>query len=168
MSAAGEQMTWYANVDVVRAGQRSLPDGYRIRRVAPADQAALVKLYVDAYSLSGIDSWDAAVKEIAITFAGEYGELDVDASPTIVCGDEVVGSVMTVIAAPWPDTRPVPFVIEAMIDPAHRQKGLAECALRWAAERLAERGEADVGLRVMSDNVSALALYRKLGFSGDD
>lgn len=113
-----------------------------------------------------MDSREAAEREIEVTLAGEYGVLDLSASPIIGCGDDVVGSVMTVLEAPWPDTPPVPFVIEVMVDPRHRRRGLAECGLRWAAERLAERGETRLGLRVMSENLSALGLYRKLGFSG--
>lgn len=48
MSDAGDQLTWYANVDAVRSGRRELPDGYRSRPVELADESVLAQLYFDA------------------------------------------------------------------------------------------------------------------------
>jgi N-alpha-acetyltransferase 10/11 len=158
------QVTTVAQVADAALHERELPDAYEIRDITEADQEALASLYFAAYPRDIVDDEQAATDEIDVTFAGEYGWLDLAASPVITYDGEIVASVMTVEEAPWDDTPSGPFVIEVMTHPDHRRQGLAEHALIHVARKLEARGKQTVALRVDSDNTSALDLYRKLGF----
>jgi ribosomal protein S18 acetylase RimI-like enzyme len=106
----------------------------------------------------------SALDEIERTFESEYGRLDRAACIVVTKDGSPVAAVMTVEEAPWSDTPPGPFVIEVIVHPDHRRRGLAEHAMQVAARELASRGRSTIALRVMSDNTGARALYTKLGF----
>ena len=134
-----------------------------MRETTADDEAALASLYLVSYGRSVVGDEAAAQEEMRVTFAGEYGAVDLAASPIIeTATGRMVAAVMSVAVAPWDDTPEGPFVIEVIVDPDHRRKGLAEHAMRWVASVLPDEGT--VGLRVMSENAPALALYTKLGF----
>ena len=158
------QVTTVAQASDVARHERALPPGYAIRNMSEADRAPLATLYFTAYARDVVFDEQAATDEIDVTFAGEYGWLDLAASPVITADGEIVASVMTVEEAPWDDTPAGPFVIEVMVHPDHRRQGLAEHALIHVARRLEARGKDTLALRVDSENTNALALYRKLGF----
>lgn len=158
------QVTTVAQVADAARHERGLPAGYEIRDMTEADRAPLATLYFTAYPRDVVFDEQAATNEIDVTFAGEYGWLDLAASPVVTADGEIVASVMTVEEAPWDDTPAGPFVIEVMVHPDHRRRGLAEHALIHAAKRLEARGKSTIALRVDSENTNALALYSKLGF----
>lgn len=142
----------------------SLQMGYELRPIREADREELAQLYFESYNRDIVADKAAAREEFDLTFAGEYGRLDLSASPVVTHGSDLVAAVLTVEEAPWPDTPPEPFIIEVMVHPAHRRCGLAEHGLVSSIHSLSKRGKENVGLRVMSDNVAAMKLYRKLGF----
>lgn len=158
------QLTLIATVDHVVRPERDLPAGYGTRTTTANDRAALAGIYFAAYSREIVTDLRAAQDEIERTFDGEYGRLDLEASPIVTHTGAPVGSVMTVMEAPWDDTPPGPFIIEVMIHPDHRRRGLAEHLMIAVARQLATRGRNSMALRVMSDNESARVLYKKLGF----
>jgi ribosomal protein S18 acetylase RimI-like enzyme len=57
------------------------------------------------------------------------------------------------------------FITELWIDPPHRRQGLARGALRVLEQRCLEAGVRAVHLLVDPENLSAMALYRSLGFA---
>ncbi len=52
-----------------------------------------------------------------------------------------------------------------MVHPDFRQRGLGLRLFAKAASQLEREGHERVGLRVMSDNLPAVNLYQKLGFT---
>jgi ribosomal protein S18 acetylase RimI-like enzyme len=160
-----QQLTWIAHLNHLLRSKRRLAQGYTVRALVEQDKVALAHVYFAAYPRQIVSDRAEAVKEMERTFLGEYGSLDPAASPIAFYGDAMVASVMTVVEAPWEDTPPGPFIIEVMVHPAHRKRGLAEYLVCHAARELIQRGMETVALRVMSDNTSALNLYRKLGFA---
>jgi ribosomal protein S18 acetylase RimI-like enzyme len=50
------------------------------------------------------------------------------------------------------------------IDPYHRRLGYATQAYAQIFDMLIDRGEKEVGLAVLEDNIPAIKLYKKLGF----
>ena len=158
------QLTLIANINHVLRSERESAAGYSTRTTSERDKPALADLYFAAYTREIVSDLKAAQDEIERTFDGEYGRLDLEASPIATYRRALVGSIMTVKEAPWDDTPPGPFIIEVMIHPNHRGRGLAAHIMATAAQRLASMGKKTVALRVMSDNQKALSLYRKLGF----
>ena len=71
--------------------------------------------------------------------------------------DQLVGAMLVVEQAPWPDTPECPFVIELFTARAYRRRGIGRLLLTGCAD-------VAVALRVDENNVPALSLYRGLGF----
>jgi ribosomal protein S18 acetylase RimI-like enzyme len=138
--------------------------GYEIRPLQENDLPELAELYLAAYSREIVEDLAAAKEEMRRTFAGEYGQLVADFSPVAVTRGMVVGTVMTVAQAPWPDTPVGLFVIEVIIHPHHRRRGLAKAGVGWVATKAQKQGFGTLALRVESENSGAVALYRELGF----
>jgi ribosomal protein S18 acetylase RimI-like enzyme len=163
-----KQLTLIASIDDIFRSRRSLAAGYDVRETTERDKLALADLYFAAYSREIVNDPAAARDEIERTFQGEYGALDLQASPIATYTGAIAATVMTVTEAPWPDTPPGPFIIEVLVHPDHRRHGLAEHLMEVAAQQLAAVGKRTVALRVMSDNEKALSLYRRLGFAAWD
>ena len=71
---------------------------------------------------------------------------------------------MTVRRAIWGDVPDAPSILELMVDPACRRRGVARALLVECLGVVSESGEKAVGLRVAADNSAAVALYSSLGF----
>jgi ribosomal protein S18 acetylase RimI-like enzyme len=158
------QLTFIADLaDILRGPAREIR-GYPVRSTHRNDEEALSELYLAVYPEEIVKDLAEAREELRITFEGEYGLLDPEASPLALEGEKPVAVVLTVTEAPWPDTPRGPFIIEVMVDPEHRRKGLALYLIQETARRLVAAGKETVALRVMSENTGALRLYRSLGF----
>jgi ribosomal protein S18 acetylase RimI-like enzyme len=163
VSDSGQLTLIAAAADVVRH-ERPLPDGFTLRPMSREDERPLADLYLAAYHRTHVDGLNDAKLEMRITFDGEHGELDLDASPVILTDDRIVAAVMTVEAAPWPGSPPGPFVIEVMTDPEFRRRGLAQAALCAAARSVLAIERSTLALFVGGTNAGARALYDGLGF----
>jgi ribosomal protein S18 acetylase RimI-like enzyme len=149
-----------------------LPDGYHIRPSHPDDIVELGKLYFTAYDPDvGCATEEEAIDDIRKSFAGDYGELWLDASPVVTHDAAIVGLVQTVVSAPWPAcpelvewVPPGPYITECFVHREHRRLGLARTMLHSAMNTVTERGANSVTLRVMSINSPARLLYASLGF----
>jgi ribosomal protein S18 acetylase RimI-like enzyme len=130
-----------------------------------SDKEALANLYFAAYPRNVVSDPAKALEEMERVYLGEYGALNLAASPIVSHGTDLAASVLTVLETPWDRTPAGPFIIEVMVHPAHRRRGLASFLMSLAARELKRRGMETVALRVMSDNTSALRLYHKLGFA---
>jgi ribosomal protein S18 acetylase RimI-like enzyme len=132
--------------------------GVVLRPPAVEDTLPLGKLYFEAYDTGVAAATEQeALEDIELTFAGEYGVLAPSLSRLAWAGDQLVGALLVVERAPWPDTPDCPFIIELFTARSHRRQGIARFLLACCAAT-------SVALRVDHDNVPALRLYRDLGF----
>jgi ribosomal protein S18 acetylase RimI-like enzyme len=159
-----KQLTLIADVSRILESGMPEVEGYAVRSVVPGDKAALVKLYHASYTRDLVVDMDDASDDMEKSFGGEFGVLDTDASLVVADGERLVGSILTVENAPWPDTPPGPFIINLFVHPDARRRGLALYMIVAAARTLALKGKATAALRVISDNTGALRLYERLGF----
>jgi len=159
-----QQFTWIAQISKIIRLKRRFPKDYNIWSLQEKDKSRLSELYFVSYSREIVKHLAEAQREMDLVFRNEYGMLDFSASFNIAYDNFIVASIMTVELAPWDDTPSGPFIIELMVDPNHRKLGLAECLIKHTADKLAANGAETVTLRVLSDNVKALNLYRKCGF----
>ncbi len=164
MGSEQKQLTLIADVSRILESGMPEVEGYAVRSVVPGDKAALVKLYHASYTRDLVVDMDDASDDMEKSFGGEFGVLDTDASLVVADGERLVGSILTVENAPWPDTPPGPFIINLFVHPDARRRGLALYMIVAAARTLALKGKATAALRVISDNTGALRLYERLGF----
>lgn len=138
----------------------SPPPGVVLREPSAADTEGLGRLYYVAYEPAVAESEAAAIEDIRITFEGSYGPLDLAGSRLAVAGDELIGAVLVVDRAPWPDTPDCPFIIELFTSPRWRRRGLATALLTTCIAHHPTR----YALNVLPGNTPALNLYKHLGF----
>lgn len=135
--------------------------GVVLRPPAVADAVVLGKLYFDAYEPGvAAETEHDALDDINLSFEGGYGVLDLTLSRLAWAGDQVVGALLVVERAPWPDTPDCPFIIELFTARSHRRQGIGRMLLNVCSN-------VTIGLRVADDNTPALALYRSAGFIAD-
>ncbi len=79
-----------------------------------------------------------------------------------------MAAICTVTKAPWEQTPTCPFIIDLMVLPDFRRRGLATVLLRETARVVHENGDTHLALRVQTDNTPAVTLYDKLGFADWD
>ncbi|RZU12352.1 acetyltransferase (GNAT) family protein [Kribbella rubisoli] len=132
--------------------------GVVLRPPAVADAVALGRLYFEAYEPGvAAESEQDALDDINLTFEDGYGVLSPALSLLAWADDQLVGALLVVERAPWPDTPDCPFIIELFTARSHRRRGIARLLLTCCAGTT-------VALRVDEGNAPALALYRDLGF----
>ena len=106
------------------------PDGVVLRAPSIADTVELGRLYYASYPPGvACDTEAAAIEDIRVTFDGEYGPLSLTKSLLAVASQTLVGAVLVVDRAPWPNTPDCPFIIELFTAPAVRRQGLAKTLL---------------------------------------
>lgn len=103
---------------------------------------------------------EEAIEDINLGFAGEYGPLNLALSQLACAGEQLVGAVLVVDRAPWPDTPACPFVIELFTAPTHRRLGIARALLTHGVSVTSS----PLALRVAPTNTAARTLYERLGF----
>jgi ribosomal protein S18 acetylase RimI-like enzyme len=132
--------------------------GVVLRPPVVADAVALGRLYFDAYEPGvAAESEQAALDDINLTFEDGYGVLAPNLSRLAWSDDHLVGALLVVERAPWPDTPDCPFIIELFTARTHRRLGIGRLLLSACSN-------VTVGLRVADDNAPALALYHSAGF----
>jgi len=161
---SGKQLTLIAHLEDILRAPAAAPPEYLVRAATADDEDTLAILYLTTYPAEIVKDLAEAREELKVTFEGQYGRLDLAASPIALSSEHAAANVLTVTKAPWRDTPRGPLIIEVMVHPQHRRKGLAGYLIRIAARGLACRGRKTAALRVMSDNHGALRLYRRLGF----
>ena len=141
------------------------PAHWTIRPCRRDESDALGALYFGAYDPGmACSSLEEAVADIEASFDGEYGELIPEASLVADLDGELIGAVMVVRRAPWPDVPDCPFIIELFTAREYRRAGVARSLMIAAMNALAASGEQQVALRVESDNLKARRLYEAIEF----
>jgi GNAT superfamily N-acetyltransferase len=132
--------------------------GVTLRPPTVADAIALGHLYYEAYEPGvAAESEQDALDDINLTFDNGYGVLTPTLSRLAWSDNQLVGALLVVERAPWPDTPDCPFIIELFTAPSHRRVGIG----RWL---LSACSDVSVALRVEEGNAAALALYYSMGF----
>jgi ribosomal protein S18 acetylase RimI-like enzyme len=132
--------------------------GVVLRPPAVEDALPLGKLYFEAYDAGVAAATEReALEDIELTFAGEYGVLAPNLSRLAWNGDQLVGALLVVERAPWPDAPDCPFIIELFTARSHRRRGIAKLLL-------SECADVSVALRADENNTPAVTLYKSLGF----
>ncbi|HWD82343.1 MAG TPA: GNAT family N-acetyltransferase [Kribbella sp.] len=132
--------------------------GVVLRPPAVEDTHALAQLYYESYD-PGVASAtpEEALEDIRLTFTGEYGVLAPTLSQLAWADDQLVGALLVVERAPWPDTPDCPFVIELFTARSNRRQGIARMLLSTCSAHT-------IALRVDPANEPAMQLYRSFGF----
>ena len=137
--------------------------GFVVRGLEADDAGKIAELYQEAYGAEVAGSLNDAVEEINSSLAGEYGSILPEASLVALVDGNIVGCVLTVDSPTWEDVAGLVFIIDIFVDSAYRQRGIAQSLLAKAISNSPSGRE--IGLRVESENHSAVSLYRKLGFA---
>ncbi|MGC4942013.1 GNAT family N-acetyltransferase [Kribbella sp. DT2] len=138
----------------------SPPAGITLRPPTPEDTEALGRTYFASYPPGIACATETeAIEDIRLTYAGEYGVLDLSTSRLAIHYNTIVAAALVVERAPWPDTPNCPFLIELFTLPTHRHQGIAQSLLTACLTPTTA-----LALRVQDNNTPALTLYTRLNF----
>ncbi|MDO5719418.1 MAG: GNAT family N-acetyltransferase [Actinomycetaceae bacterium] len=141
------------------------PAGIELATLTRYDIPALASLYLVAYDSEEIaENLFDAVEEMRLAFNGEFGKhLDNSFVGAWVDG-ELVGAVLVTINPPW-DEVDGPFIIDLMVAPKFRGRGIATALIGEVAARIDQAGYDMIGLRIDHHQAhDAFRLYEHLGF----
>ncbi len=144
------------------------PRGLRLLPPHPSLADELAGLLFEGYGEGPVyPDLPAARADVAGALAGEYGPLDTTASALALEEepDALVAAVLAVRSAGWEDVRGMPFVTDLVTVPRRRGQGVGRWLLARCLSELSASGAHQVGLRVESENIPAVTLYRSMGFA---
>jgi N-alpha-acetyltransferase 10/11 len=143
----------------------NFPAGFAIREPEPADAERVGRLYFDSHVPGAAHASAAdAIREINLSFQGEFGVLWQAASGLVEHQTRPVAVLLAVHRAPWPDTPNCPFITDLFTDQSFRRQGLGRALLLRCLAQVSMIERPRVALRVDSDNEAAVRLYDSLGF----
>jgi ribosomal protein S18 acetylase RimI-like enzyme len=152
-------------------GEALIPAPYRVETLAPSDLDALSVLELEGYR--GTPDWDLVPELQTLEgcrsfvddllsgrtmFSGKQGTFRPDLSFKLVTGDTPAGVIYSLF------TSDEAFIIDLVLDPAHRGRGLGTQFLTYALARYRDAGYLRAFLYVTATNYNALHLYEKMGF----
>lgn len=143
-------------------------DGLQLATLTVYDLPALASLAVAAYKeRPTAENFWAATEQMRLYFDGALGTPRDDSFVGAWLDDgQLVGAVICVLDAPFDEVPRGPFVLDLMVDPEHRRKGIATALLAELARRTEEWGYDSVTLRLdFRQMPEAYNLYKRLGFS---
>jgi GNAT superfamily N-acetyltransferase len=105
-----------------------------------------------------------ATDDVLASWRGDYGRWLTDGSIGAWRDGELVGAVLTVADAPWPDVPRGPFIIDLFVVPDARRRGIGRALVQSVRRRL----DTSIGLRVDDTAPEARALYASIGFRTAD
>lgn len=157
------QLTMHAQLDALAGIER--PAGIELATLTRYDIPALGALYLVAYDSPEIaENLFEAIDEMRMSFDGAFGQVLDNSFVGAWLDGELIGAILVTIDPPWDDVDG-PFIIDLMVDPEMRGRGIATALIGEAAKRIAEAGYDSVGLRVDLHQAPAAArLYDYLGF----
>jgi ribosomal protein S18 acetylase RimI-like enzyme len=136
-------------------GEPSLPAGFAMRRFVPVLHAREARaLLNDSYAtgagqVQSFDAWWAALQADA--------EYDPD---LCFVAEDAETNALAAFAVCWTSA----FVKDIAVSSVYRRRGLGRAMIGTITSRLAARGFGQLTLKVVPENISAIAFYRALGF----
>lgn len=138
-----------------------VPDGLALRPITESDLESVGFAYWQTYlgTTNEMTSYEAT-EDIKSSWRGDYGCWLTSASFGGWKANELVGAILTVSDAPWPDTPEGAFIIDLFVIPKARRRGVGRALVQtaWAGS------PSGLGLRVDATATEASALYTELGF----
>lgn len=145
----------------------AIPEDVSLRRIIAADRDDLAVLYFVSYppDIGAADLRDS-IAEIDMTFAGDFGELRLDASQIAFVSDNPAGAILVTSRSIWDADLLGPFVIDLFVDPRFRGRGVGKALITTAIAACQRRSDRAISLRVgEGTSPAANVLYSRLGFS---
>ena len=158
-----EARTLHAPLDALSAANR--PQGIEIATLTTFDIPALAVLTLEAY---GDDVTPEALletsEELRLTFEGAFGATTEDSFIGAWDGGTLVGAILVVRESPWDDAPDGPFVVDLIVAPDYRRRGIATALVSEVASRCSQWGFDTLALRLDTRHGGARELYSVLGF----
>ena len=130
------------------------PQGIEIATLTTFDIPALAALTLEAYD-------DAVTPEALLETSGETTE---DSFVGAWDGGTLVGAILVVRESPWDDAPDGPFVVDLIVAPDYRRRGIATALISEVASRCTNWGFDSLALRLDRRHGGARELYSVLGF----
>ncbi|MDC4232891.1 GNAT family N-acetyltransferase [Actinomyces sp. B33] len=158
-----EQRTLQAQLDALADAAR--PAGIEIATLTPYDIPTLAILTLEAYGEPvTAESVLEASEEIRLSFDGAFGPITEDSFIGAWDGGALVGAILVVRGSPWDEPTDDPVVMDLVVDPEYRRRGIATALVNEAASRCRDWGFDSLSLRLDSRHSGAHELYSVLGF----
>jgi GNAT superfamily N-acetyltransferase len=142
-----------------------IPAGVSLRPLEEPDIAAVGEAYWRTYLQTPHEmALTEATDDVLASWRGDYGRWLTDGSIGAWRDGELVGAVLTVADAPWPDVPRGPFIIDLFVVPDARRRGIGRALVQSVRRRL----DTSIGLRVDDTAPEARALYASIGFRTAD
>lgn len=158
------QLTLNAQLEALTGLKR--PAGIELATLTRYDIPALAALALVAYdSPETAENLFESVDQMRMLFAGEFGNPLDNSFVGAWSEGELIGAIFVTIGTPWDDDDDQPYILELMVHPDYRGRGIATALIGEVAGRVGEAGFEDIGLRVnMRQAKAATRLYDYLGF----
>lgn len=131
----------------------------------PSDAAAVVAL-LDAYASDPAGGGEPLSDFVKANLVRELAARPQAYSVLAFDGDQPVGLVNCIEGFSSFKCRPLVNVHDVAVLASHRGRGIAEAMLAEAERIAVERGAVKMTLEVLSGNVPAVKLYRRIGYEG--
>ena len=131
----------------------------------PSDAAAVVSL-LDAYASDPAGGGEPLSDFVKANLARELAARPQAYSVLAFDGEQPVGLVNCIEGFSSFKCKPLVNVHDVAVLASHRGRGIAEAMLAEAERIAVERGAVKMTLEVLSGNVPAVKLYRRIGYEG--
>ena len=158
-----EQRTLHAPVNALTDVDR--PAGVEIATLTRYDIPVLAVLTLDAYGdPTTAEALLETSEELRLTFDGAFGPTTEDSFVGAWDGGTLVGAILVVRESPWDDAPDGPFVVDLVVDPEYRRRGIATALIAEVASRCKDWDFDSLALRIDGRHSGAAELYDDLGF----
>lgn len=103
-------------------------------------------------------------EELRLTFEGAFGATTEDSFIGAWDGGTLIGAILVVRESPWDDAPDGPFVVDLIVAPDYRRRGIATALVSEVAARCSQWGFDSLALRLDRRHGGARELYSVLGF----
>ena len=141
------------------------PQGIEIATLTTFDIPALAVLTLEAYDDAVTpEALLETSEELRLTFEGAFGDTTEDSFVGAWDGGTLVGAILVVRKSPWDDALDGPFVVDLIVAPDYRRRGIATALVSEVASRCTHWGFDSLALRLDARHGGARELYSMLGF----
>lgn len=157
------QRTLKARLDALADVER--PEDLEVATLTRYDIPAMAALHVEAYdSPRTAEALWEATDEMRMSFDGVFGTPVDDSFVGAWHDGTLVGAILAVTDAPWDDAGDGPVVLDLIVDPVYRRRGIGTALVGEIARRCSTWGFDTLALRLDAHHTAAASLYDVLGF----